>query len=81
MASAARTQGIWAGVCGEAAADPVAAAVFVGLGITELSVGAAALPKIRRVVGALDGSEGRSLAGRAQGLTSAAEVRRLYASS
>ncbi len=81
VANAARAQGIWAGVCGEAAADPVAAAVFVGLGITELSVGAGALPKIRRVVSGLDGSKGRSLAGRAQELTTAEEVRRLYVSS
>jgi len=34
------------GVCGEAAADPVLAAVLVGLGVTSLSAAAAALPAV-----------------------------------
>lgn len=35
------------GVCGEAAADPALACVLVGLGVTSLSMGAAALPLVR----------------------------------
>ena len=34
------------GVCGEAAADTLLAAVLVGLGVTSLSAGAAALPAV-----------------------------------
>jgi phosphotransferase system enzyme I (PtsI) len=34
------------GVCGEAAADPLLACVLAGLGITSLSVAAAALPGV-----------------------------------
>jgi len=34
------------GVCGEAAADPLLACVLVGLGVTSLSVAAAAVPAV-----------------------------------
>ncbi|WP_169797073.1 phosphoenolpyruvate--protein phosphotransferase, partial [Peterkaempfera griseoplana] len=46
-AEAARTTGQGCGVCGEAAADPMLACVLVGLGVTSLSMGAAALPFVR----------------------------------
>ena len=35
------------GICGEAAADPALAPVFVGLGITSLSMSARAVPAVR----------------------------------
>ncbi|MDF5751129.1 phosphoenolpyruvate--protein phosphotransferase [Spongiactinospora sp. TRM90649] len=38
------------GVCGEAAGDPALACVLVGLGVTSLSMGAAALPAVRAVL-------------------------------
>lgn len=40
--------GIPVAVCGEAAADPLAAAIFVGLGVTELSMSPSALADVRR---------------------------------
>ena len=43
VASTANRHGKWAGVCGEAAADPLAAPVFLGLGVRELSVGASSV--------------------------------------
>ncbi len=46
-ARAAKAQGIWIGVCGELAGDPDLFTLFVGLGVTELSMGAAAIPRIR----------------------------------
>ncbi|WP_312888112.1 phosphoenolpyruvate--protein phosphotransferase [Nonomuraea rhodomycinica] len=39
------------GVCGEAAADPALACVLVGLGVTSLSMAAAALPAVRAGLG------------------------------
>lgn len=50
VAATANRHGKWAGVCGEAAADPVAARVFVGLGIKELSVGASSLGRVRHTL-------------------------------
>ncbi|AEJ20364.1 phosphoenolpyruvate--protein phosphotransferase [Gracilinema caldarium] len=46
-AKAARAHGIWIGVCGELAGDPELFPLFIGLGITELSMGSASIPKIR----------------------------------
>jgi phosphotransferase system enzyme I (PtsI) len=42
----------WVGVCGEAAADPVWAAVALGLGVSELSMGAGAIPAVRAALAA-----------------------------
>ncbi len=69
----------WTGVCGEAAADPVAAEVFVGLGVNELSMGTNALGAIRQAVGAYDYQRLRQRARRCLRADSAAEVRRLWA--
>ncbi|MFF4653820.1 phosphoenolpyruvate--protein phosphotransferase [Streptomyces sp. NPDC001380] len=46
-AGAARETGQGCGVCGEAAADPALACVLVGLGVTSLSMGPAAIPYVR----------------------------------
>lgn len=56
-AQAAKNHGIWIGVCGELAGDPEAFALFVGLGITELSMGAAAIPRIRSQLATIEVSE------------------------
>jgi phosphotransferase system enzyme I (PtsI) len=47
-AAAARAAHIACGVCGEMAGDPRAAAVLVGLGVTELSMHAAAVGYVKR---------------------------------
>jgi phosphotransferase system enzyme I (PtsI) len=49
-AAAAAQSGRPCGVCGEAAADPALACVLVGLGVTSLSMTAAALPAVRAAV-------------------------------
>jgi phosphocarrier protein FPr len=47
--SAARA-GISLSVCGEMGGDPAAALALVGLGVTQLSMGAASLPAVRRAI-------------------------------
>lgn len=46
-AEAAKAEGRSCGVCGEAASDPLLACVLTGLGVTSLSMGAAAIPYVR----------------------------------
>jgi len=46
-AKSAKAHGIWIGVCGELAGDPQLFPLFIGLGITELSMGSASIPRIR----------------------------------
>ncbi|TMF69365.1 MAG: hypothetical protein E6I15_15120, partial [Chloroflexi bacterium] len=53
-ARAARSAGILVDVCGEAASDPKAMPILVGLGIDELSVAAARVGQVRQWVRELD---------------------------
>lgn len=50
---AADEAGIWAGVCGEAAADPALIPKLVELGVTELSMSAPSIPGAKKVVAGL----------------------------
>ena len=54
----------WIGVCGEAAADPAWALAAIGLGITELSMGAGSLADVHAVVRAATIEECRAMARR-----------------
>ncbi|HLJ02788.1 MAG TPA: aldolase/citrate lyase family protein [Solirubrobacteraceae bacterium] len=62
---AARTGGVAIEVCGEAASDPVMLPLLVGLGVDELSVGAARVGEIRERIRALHAGEAEELAQRA----------------
>lgn len=64
-------------VCGEVASDPVAVPLLLGLGVDELSVTPRAVPTVKQAVRELDVAACRSVAERALGLTSAADVRNL----
>jgi phosphocarrier protein FPr len=65
------------GVCGEAASDPVAVGVLLGLGVRELSVGAGSVPAVKAAVRDLDLGVCRTVAEKALGLRDAGEVRQL----
>jgi multiphosphoryl transfer protein len=77
VAAAASRHGRWVGVCGELASDPTAVPVLIGLGVTELSANAAAIPAVKQAVRGVDSDAARALADRALGLSSAEEVRAL----
>lgn len=62
-------------VCGEMAADPLSAAVLVGLGIHELSMNPAAIPAVKRRIRSLSLLQARAAATEALQLDTAAAVR------
>lgn len=66
-------------VCGEAAADPLAAALFVGLGVDELSVAPGSLAGLRATLARVDVEAFREAAARATAASSVAEVREIAA--
>jgi phosphoenolpyruvate-protein phosphotransferase len=74
---AARAAGIPVEVCGEAASNPLVMPLLVGLGVDELSVGAAAVARVRAWVRALNYEEAAGIAYRALEAESAAEVESL----
>ncbi len=51
---AAHARNLWVGVCGEMAGDIVLTPLLLGLGVDELSAGAASVPRVKRAVQALD---------------------------
>ena len=65
------------GICGEAAADPHAAALFAGLGVTELSVAPRSVATIRAAVAAFDPAVVRSVAEQALAAPTADRVREI----
>jgi multiphosphoryl transfer protein len=77
ITSSAHEQGKPVGVCGEAASDPLAASLFVGLGIDELSLAPALIPKIKESIRTIARRDMEALAAEAQKLATAADVRAL----
>jgi phosphoenolpyruvate-protein phosphotransferase len=76
---AASTHGRPVAVCGEAAADPLAAALFAGLGVSELSVAPRSVAAIRSAVATFDVVAVRSIADEALTASTADEVRQIVA--
>ena len=71
----ARAHGRWVGVCGGLASVALAAPVLIGLGVTELSATAAAIPRIKAFVRRLDMAACTKAAQAALAQSSAAAVR------
>ncbi len=59
---AARTAGIHTGLCGEMGGDIILTPLLIGLGVGELSCGAAVLPQVKRAICSLSLAACRSLA-------------------
>lgn len=76
---AAHAHGRWVGVCGNMAADPVAAPILVGLGVDELSVSIGNVPALKAQIRGLSLAAARRLAEAALACGTAAEVRALPA--
>ncbi|MBW4686490.1 MAG: phosphoenolpyruvate--protein phosphotransferase [Komarekiella atlantica HA4396-MV6] len=74
---AAHAAGIWVGLCGELAADPLAAPILLGLGLDELSVNPQALPIIKQAIAQLTVVEAQAIASSALQQDSADQVREL----
>jgi phosphocarrier protein FPr len=74
---AARAAGIEATLCGEMAADPLAAPLLIGLGLEEFSVSARLIPELKRAIARWTAADAERLAREALQLDTAATVREL----
>lgn len=61
---AAHAAGIWVGVCGEIASDPIMIPILIGLGIDELSAAPPLVPRVKYLIRHMRLSEARALAAR-----------------
>ncbi len=68
--------GVWVGMCGEMASDPLAIPLLVGLGLDELSVTLPFLSEVKRVIRSIRFSEAQKLAQRALTYESAAKIQK-----
>jgi len=59
---AAHTNGIWTGVCGEIAGDPVLVPLLIGLGVDELSAAPAMIDQVKYIIRRIKLSEAQALA-------------------
>jgi multiphosphoryl transfer protein len=78
-ARAAHNAGKWAGVCGEMAGDPLAQALLVGLGITELSMSSALIPAAKATIRQISLADAQTLARQALELDTPQNVRNFLA--
>lgn len=71
---AGHSKGVWVGICGEMAADPLMTPLLIGLGVDEMSVAPAAVPVVKDVVRNIELSRAKTLAAAALECRSATEV-------
>lgn len=73
-ADAAHAAGIWVGVCGEMAGDPLMIPLLLGLGVDELSLSPPAVPQIKYLIRRVKMSEAKDLAAQALNSESSTEI-------
>ncbi len=71
---AGHKHGLWIGLCGEIASDPIIAPLLIGMGIDELSVPPSAVPLIKDAVRSVTLSQAKKLAEKSLKASEAAEV-------
>jgi phosphocarrier protein FPr len=72
---AGHAAGIWVGLCGELASDPLAVPLLVGMGLDELSANPAAIPAVKEAVARITVPEAEATLATALALDSAEAVR------
>jgi phosphoenolpyruvate-protein phosphotransferase/dihydroxyacetone kinase phosphotransfer subunit len=75
VAEASHCFGKWTGICGELAGDPLAIPILVGLGVDELSMNPASIPRAKALLRKIDRGMIGSLVENALRCNSASEVR------
>jgi phosphotransferase system enzyme I (PtsI) len=73
-ADAAHRHGIWCGVCGEMASDPLLTPLLLGLGVDELSVAPPLLPQVKFLIRRLKMDDVKEMADEALQLHSGKEI-------
>jgi phosphotransferase system enzyme I (PtsI) len=72
---AGHKKGVWVGMCGEMAGDPLATVLLVGLGIDELSVIPSVLPEIKKIILSIKYKEAKRVADKVLTMSTEQEIR------
>jgi phosphotransferase system enzyme I (PtsI) len=72
---AGHKKGVWVGMCGQMAGDPLATVLLVGLGIDELSVIPSVLPEIKKIILSIKYKEAKRVADKSLAMSTEQEIR------
>jgi len=72
--AAAHNEGIWVGMCGEMAGDPLCTMILLGLEIDELSMNAISIPTVKRIIRSIKLEEATALTYKVLTLPTAKEI-------
>jgi len=71
---AAHNAGIWIGMCGEMASDPIMAPILVGMGLDELSMSPASVPEVKKLIRSVSIKEVQEMAQKVFSFSTAWEI-------
>ncbi len=74
---AGHRNGIWVGLCGEMAGDPLATVLLVGMGVDELSTSAMAIPEIKKIIRSVTFGEAQEVADQILNLSTIDEIKKV----
>ena len=73
--TSARENGIWAGMCGEMASDPNAAVLLMAMGISELSMSAPSIPRVKEKLRAISSVKAKEILGEVMAMEDGDEIK------
>ena len=71
----AKENNIWAGMCGEMASDPYAAVLLLGMGISELSMSAPSIPRVKEMLRSVSSVQAKEILADVMKLEDGDEIR------
>ena len=71
----ARENGIWAGMCGEMASDPNAAVLLMAMGISELSMSAPSIPRVKEKLRSISSIKAKEILADVMKMEDGAEIK------
>lgn len=74
---AGHQQGIFVGMCGEMAGEPLAAPLLVAMGLDEFSMSAPSIPQVKAIIRSLDSNQCKELWQQAQQYACGSQIRKL----
>jgi phosphotransferase system enzyme I (PtsI) len=76
VVEAAHKEGIWVGMCGEMASDISFTPILVGLGISELSMGAVSIPEVKKIIRSITLKEAQEIVNKILKFSTIKEINR-----
>ncbi|OQX95144.1 phosphoenolpyruvate--protein phosphotransferase [candidate division KSB1 bacterium 4572_119] len=74
VVDAGHKKGVWVGMCGEMASDPLATLILLGLDLDELSVSPAALPEIKKIIRSISYTDAQKISEKALQMKSSEQI-------